>query len=121
MEDGGEQSPARGLPIRAIGVTLFACAAFLALRAIPLPGLSAPFTRHALLPVGYLGLTPIVSAFIAIELLAALVPGLRPLRWTAAGRARLRQTSFYLAFAIALVQAIRALRFVEGKHVLDEA
>lgn len=106
--------------MRAIVVTLFACAAFVALNWIPLPGLRAAAIDVSKVSVGMVGLNPIMSGFIVAELVAALVPGFRPLRHTIAGRIRLRQTSFILAFAFTAMQILGVVRYAQTAHLLDE-
>ena len=96
-----EEAP-RGhpLPAGAIAITVLACAAFLALEFVPLPGLAAHFAKHGAINAGALGLTPILAAFVLVELVAVLVPALRPLRLSAEGRLRLARIAIGLAFAI---------------------
>lgn len=100
---------ARPLPAGAIAISVFACGAFLAIDALPLPGLKAGVSPGAF-HLASNGLETIVESFILVEVVAVLVPGLRPLRQSAEGRIRLRVTAYFLAAAFALIKVFRVLR-----------
>lgn len=108
-------------PARAVLVTLGACGAFVALGFIPVRGASAMPAGKPLFTFGSLGLRPVIAAFILVELAAVAIPGLRPLRKTAEGRARLAATSSMLAVAVAALQAYGILRYAGAVHLFDQA
>jgi SecY len=120
MPSGQPQDASHGLPIRAIVVSVCACAAFVALSFVRLPGLRAEAVDVARLSVGMLGLGPILMAFVVTELVAAFVPGLRPLRQSIEGRARLRHLSFLLAIGFATIEIIGIVRYAQRIHLLHE-
>jgi len=97
-------------------VTLAAPLAAAALARIPLPGvdggaLEALGGTPELFGVLALGLAPYITAAWLVELTAFLVPRLSPLRSGAPeGRARLDRWTFWLTFALALVQGLALVR-----------
>jgi len=114
------QGASHGLPIRPIVVSVCACAAFVALSFVRFPGVRAEVVDVARLSVGALGFKPILSAFVLTELVAAFVPGLRPLRYSIEGRARLRHFSFLLAISFATIQTIGFVRYAQAIHLVHE-
>lgn len=114
-----EVEVSRPLPAGAIVVTLFACAAFLALDALPLPGINAGRINPGAFHLASLGLQAIVEAFILVEVVAVLVPGLRPLRRTAEGRIRLRQVTYLLVAALALIKVYGVVRYAESAQLFE--
>jgi SecY translocase len=110
-----DEERSNGSPALPIAVTVLACAAFLALVCIPIPGL--PPDASAFAPqftFGSLGLSPIFAAFILVELVAVAVPSLRPLRDNAEGRIRLRRIALQLALLFAVAQAFGMVRYAQS-------
>lgn len=114
--------------------TVCASLFFLTLRYVPLPGLhllgdysvlqSPSFPREPLLAVGNLGVGPLVSAFLCVELLSLLFPAGRRWRHLPEGRRRLTILSLLLSLGIALAQgallaqAFRAYAPSEGMTLI---
>src|SRR5436309_482661 len=120
MPSDQPQDASHGLPIRAIVVSVCACATFAELSSLRLPGIRGEAVAVSRLTVGMLGLTPILCAFVLTELVAAFVFGLRPLRHSIEGRARLRHFSFLLGIAFATVQTIGIVRYAQRMHLMHE-
>lgn len=114
MADQGE-ARSNPLPALPIAITLAVCAAYVGLQWIPLPG-----QRAEPLTFATLGMKPILGAFILVELVAAAVPGLRPLRSSAEGRTRLRRTALGVAVLLALLQTYGVLRYARAAHLFAE-
>src|SRR5260370_39104134 len=110
-----EEARSHSLPVLPMAITLAVCAAYVGLQWIPLPG-----QRERLLTFGALGMKPILGAFILIELVAVAVPGLRPLRSSAAGRTRLARTALGVAVLLALLQTYGVLRYARAAHLFAE-
>jgi hypothetical protein len=69
-----------------------------------------------------LGLTPMISAFLFVELAAALVPSWRPLRHGGpAGRGRLLVATTWLAFAFVSFQALNMAVYLRKTDVLERS
>lgn len=97
-----------------------------ALRVMPLPGLNPDVATPwdlSLPSVGWLGITPWVSAFLLVELFATIVPAWRPLR--SSGRGILLRWTVGLWLVFAVLQALssayslEALRFQYAMLVLE--
>jgi hypothetical protein len=88
-------------------VTLVLVALALVLQWVPIPGLSAEFRELApdAMSIGSLGVAPLISAFVAVEWAALVVPRWRQLRVTAPGRRKLDRASLMLAALITVSQA----------------
>jgi preprotein translocase subunit SecY len=108
---------------RRLFVTLGAIGAALIAQAIPVPMLRLPFSgaqipgvaRPSLLAVG---LAPIISAFIIVELLSLLLPRWRHWRrFPDSGRASLRLRAEILGLILALTQALRWARISAHEEV----
>src|SRR5260370_41921668 len=115
MADDQGEARSHPLPALPMAITLAVCAAYVGLQWIPLPG-----QRAQSLTFGALGMKPILGAFILVELVAAALPGLRPLRSSAEGRRRLARTAFGVAVLVALLQTYGVLRYARAAHVLAE-
>jgi hypothetical protein len=105
-----------------LAVTLLACAAYAGLAFVPLPGLPPEVQTlpvPGVLSVGAIGAVPIVSGFILVEIIAALVPALRPLRGTAQGRTQLRRAAHLVALPLALVQIYAVVEELRRARVGD--
>lgn len=98
-------------PLRPFAVTLLSAAAFVALLELPIPGVPPDSPLHAL-SIGWLGLTPILEGFIAVELVAVAIRRLRPMRESAEGRAGLRWLALALALLIGLYRTYQVLAVV---------
>ncbi len=104
--------------VRRVGVTLLGVAALVGLDRLPLPGVDLGLMRSfhsflAMTPVGIggvglgsVGVAPWISAAVAVELVAFVVPGLRRLRRGPAGRRVLFGVVVALGTLLAAVQAI---------------
>jgi SecY len=97
------------IPAREALVTLFVIVVCLAAQKIPLPTLAgAAAGRAPIIPnsIFVLGVQPVLSGFIVVELAALLVPALRPLRTGGrSGREKLRHTSLIVGMVLAVGQA----------------
>lgn len=98
---------------------------WLAGRSVPLPGVdaeAAAFAGHVgglrtgVLPTS---ITPIVSAYLAVEVVAAAVPPWRPLRHTRRGRARLVLAALVLSFVFTAAGSWPMLSALEGAGALS--
>ncbi len=110
------ESTGHRAPWRRLLVSLLCIGAYLASKLVPLPGLTkegvasllegaGPF-ETAELSWSALGISPLLWAFVLVEVAALVVPGWRPLREEGApGRSRLVWTALALAAVLALVQA----------------
>ncbi len=102
------QKPA-GLPVREALVTLAVLIVCLVAQKLPLPTLAKAAADHPPLitnSILVLGVQPVLSGFILVELAALLVPAWRPLRTGGrAGREKLRHASSIVGMFLALGQA----------------
>lgn len=130
---GGAAAPPRGEGrLRRAAVTLTACAALLVGERIPLPyvddewlrGLMRVGSLRSLSPLA-LGFVPFITAFVAVEFAAAVVPRWRCLRdGTTADRDRLVRAAWVLAFLLAAIHAwsmtgyLRSIRGGYGEPIL---
>lgn len=123
---------ATGDVVRRVGVSLAVLVAAALCQQVMLPGLSpswiemmAEMGRAGLstdsltqYSVFALGLQPLVSAFVLVELAALLVPAWRPLRTSGPrARARLRTAAVVLGLLFAFVQAFALTRLFESLNV----
>ena len=99
------------IPWRRVAVTLLGPLALIVGAKITLPGINAmelelvgPDGASGPFSVVALGLAPIVTAFVLVELVALAVPGLRWRRHDPVGRVRLGQAVAILAIVLAVVQ-----------------
>jgi len=113
-----------------LGITVACCAVFLVASFTPLPGteelqrnlhqggflaLFNIVTSAPQLSLMAIGFTPILYAFILVELFALLVPGWRALRITGdEGRANLRRFTIPVAALIAVMQAVNLANYLRG-------
>lgn len=114
---------------RRLVVSVGAGAASLLAFSIPVPGLTergremaaiVGMRRADSLTMGALGLSPIVSAFVAVELAALIVPAWRRLRVGSPGeRRRLAVASWILAAVFAPLQAFFVAGVAEAGHLSD--
>jgi hypothetical protein len=110
-----------------LAVTAFGLLLPLALQRIVAPGFDAEALRHVLGPIdiatvslGALGLTPFLSAFLVVELIALVVPALRPLRHAGPeGRAKLQRASVVVAGAFAVYQAFALVQWGQAVNALS--
>ncbi len=94
-----------------LAVTVLALVFVEVLQRVPLPGVdwvgvSQGDSGERAIGVGGLGVTPIVNAYLLVELSAWIIPSWRPLRESAAGRAVLRRRVVPLALTIAGMLAL---------------
>src|SRR5688572_28852090 len=89
-------------------VTLGSVLAVLSLQWVPVPGFDP--ILHGLAPeslnLGALGLGPLASAFITVELAALIVPRWRQLRLARQGRARVNRAALTLSVFLAIVPSL---------------
>jgi hypothetical protein len=100
------------LPRRA-AVTVGVVLAFFAARKVPIPGVDVELVRAALrtgsteqFSVLATGVTPVVSGFLLVEILALLIPSWRPLREDAAGRTVLQRRVLVAVVLLAVLQGM---------------
>lgn len=115
-EEAGE--PAGRSPwLRALVTTAGLGLVYIA-RDIPIPGLGRDFegqlgeTAGSSLSIVGLGLTPVIAAFIAVEVVALAVPALRSWRHQPGGRARLTAVVGALAALLAVAEAVFMRRWL---------
>jgi hypothetical protein len=122
VETSNEPPLSFPLPWTRIAVTLAACAGYWLLAQLSLPGLSPRLAGRpeAATSFGALGLTPVLSGFILVEVAALIAPWLRPRRHTPEGRARLARAAMVLALVIAGVQALGVVRYLAASRLLAE-
>lgn len=95
---------------------------------VPLPGSAPRSVLGPLLPRAggslrllWLGLGPVLSAFVLVELGALILPKLRPLRLGGfADRARLTRMSLWLGLGLAALQGMWLMRALRELHCLEE-
>jgi len=96
-------------PAKEAVITLAVLAVCLAAQKVPLPSLAKAAAGHPLMipsSILVLGVQPVLSGFVLVELAALLVPAWRPLRTGGrAGREKLRRASLILGMLLALGQA----------------
>lgn len=83
------------------------------------PGDSGPFGPVS--SVLALGLTPILTAYVLVEIAALLVPAWRPLRLSPEGRSRLARAAAGLSMVLALFQAYGVMSYLQAMMLLDRA
>jgi hypothetical protein len=124
-ETAGAVPSARGDVVRRWVVTVAAVVAYWAIACVQLPFVRLEPARHSLyamltyrtLSLRELGLTPIVGGFLAVEIVALAIPALRRRRnGTAEERAGLTQAAWFVAIAIAAVQAAAVVHFLQGQY-----
>jgi len=105
---------------RALAITIGAPLA-LALVVIAPPGVSSPplsISATDLVSVFALGVTPIISAYVLVEVVAFLVPSLSRLRHdNPAGRSKLERAAWVLATIFGALQAFGMSLAIEGASV----
>ncbi len=108
------QPPGPARPFARLGVTLGVVAVTVGLSRVPLAGVGAGLhgmggvTPTSLLA---LGLTPILAAFVVIELSALVIPAWRPLRISGfAGRRQLTRLALLLAIPLTAAQTLGSVR-----------
>ena len=116
---GGPGHAAGRFPWRRLVVTLLAPVVLLAGSQVTLPGVNdielAHVTRSSVdASVFALGLVPLFSAFVLVELVALAVPRLRWRRHDPLGRVRLGQAVAALAIVVALIQGYFIAHYYEA-------
>ncbi|MBS2026363.1 MAG: hypothetical protein JST54_00545 [Deltaproteobacteria bacterium] len=126
-------TPSGPAPWARLGVSIGFGVLFIAAMFVPLPGTEA--LRHELrsqrgllglfnisflplLSIAALGLTPIISAYLMVEIAAVVVPGWRHLRLSGEpGRAKLRTFANGLTGLLSVIQAAGIARYLQSQEM----